>query len=235
IPSEGEPIQARLLVAADGVHSTVANRLRLHISGSMRKIALVAHMRGITELTDYVEMHVAGRRYVGLAPLEPRLQGDLCNVAMVVDERRDGRQVAGRPQQFLLESFDSFPGLRGRLRRVCVIRRTLAISRLTVQARSLSSAGLLLVGDAAGYYDPFTGEGIYRALRGAQILGDIAGDALACGDVGATSLARYDRWYRANLQGKRLIERIIQSAVQVPPLMNHVASAMARHRRMADT
>src|SRR5262249_29743401 len=118
--ADGDPIRTRLLVAADGVHSTVARRLGLHVPGRMRKIALVAHMRGIADLTDYVEMHVAGRRYVGLAPLEPASEGDLCNVALVVDEARDGRRLARRPQDFLLETLATFPGLGGRLERVTV-------------------------------------------------------------------------------------------------------------------
>src|SRR5262249_21833882 len=134
-----------------------------------------------------------------------------------------------------LEALATFPGLRGRLKELTVVRRTLAISRLAVQARRLSDAGLLLVGDAAGYYDPFTGEGIYRALHSAQLVRDIASDALKRGDLSPASLARYDRRYRAKLRGKWLVERIIQSAVQSPPLMDHIASAMTRRRGIADT
>ena len=106
---DGEPVSARLLLAADGVHSTVARRLGLHETSRMRKVALVAHMRGIDGMGEYGEMHVAGRRYVGIAPLELPEVGDLCNVAMVVDEARDGRNLAGRPERFLLEALETFP------------------------------------------------------------------------------------------------------------------------------
>ncbi|HZC78165.1 MAG TPA: FAD-dependent oxidoreductase, partial [Ktedonobacterales bacterium] len=162
-----EPIRARLLVAADGVHSVVARRLGLALPAALHKVALVAHMRGIGGLGDYGEMHVANRRYVGLAPLVPRGRGDLCNVALVVDEARDGRKIAGRAEAFLLESLATFPGLRGRLADATIVRKTLATSGLCTRVRRLSGARLLLVGDAAGYYDPFTGEGIFRALRSA--------------------------------------------------------------------
>src|SRR5262249_25805468 len=158
-----DPIRARLIVAADGVHSTVAQRLGLHKTGRTRKVALVAHLCGIEGMGEYGEMHVAGRRYVGLARLQR--DGDLSTVALVVDERRDGRKLAGKPQQFFLETLATFPALKGRLGRVVVARRTLSVGRLHVSARRLADAGLLLVGDAAGYYDPFTGEGIYGALR----------------------------------------------------------------------
>jgi flavin-dependent dehydrogenase len=230
-----EPIEARLLVAADGVHSTIARRLGLQRTSRMRKIALVAHMRGISGLTSYGEMHVAGRRYVGIAPLEPCDRGDLCNVAMVIDEKRDGPHLAGKPDEFLLAALRTFPALRDRLGYLTVERRTLTISRLRMHARRLSDAHLLLAGDATGYYDPFTGEGIYRALYGARLLAAIALPALNLGDLTAARLAAYDRQYHSAFRGKRLIEWIIQTAVQAPPLMEHIARTLGRRKAMADT
>jgi len=228
-------IRARLLVAADGLHSTVARRLGLHSTGPLRKIALVAHMRGITGLGEYGEIHVAHRRYVGVAPLEPVAVGDLCNVAMVVDERHEGRALAGHAQEYLIAALETFPRLRGRSANLTVERRTLAVSRLHVRAKRLSGAGLLLVGDSAGYYDPFTGEGIYHGLRSAQLATDVGLAALAEGNLGAARLAQYDAASRAEFRGKRAIETIIQSAVQVPSLMSHIAGRMNAHQGMADT
>jgi flavin-dependent dehydrogenase len=230
-----EPIEARLLVAADGLHSTVARRLGLHVDSRMRKIALVAHLRGIAGVGAYGEMHVAGRRYVGVAPLEAPERGDLCNVAMVVDEQRDGRSLAGKPEAFLLDALQTFPALRERLGALVVERHTLAISRLSVRARRLSDAHLLLVGDATGYYDPFTGEGIYRALYGAGLAAEVALPALAANDLTAARLASYDRAHQQAFRGKRLIEQIIQTAVQYPPLMDHIARTLGRRKAMADT
>jgi len=233
--SDDAPLRARLVIAADGLHSTIARRLGLHVPSRMRKIALVAHVRGITGLGDYGEMHVANRRYVGLAPMEPSSDGDLCNVAMVVDEKRDGRKLAGHPQAFLLEALETFPMIKGRLKNITFDRRTLTISRLSVHAKRLSDEGLLLVGDAAGYYDPFTGEGIYRALRGAEMATSVALPALAAGDLSARRLTAYDRLHRAEFRGKRMIEMIIQSSVQVPPLMDHIALRLGNNKAMADT
>ncbi len=231
----GEPLEARLLVGADGLHSTVARRLGLHAEGRMRKIGLVAHMRGITGLTEYGEMHVAGKRYVGVAPMEPGGRDALCNVAMVVDEARDGAQLAGKLEEFLLAALRSFPRLSERLADLHLEGRILTISRLSVHAHRLSDAHLLLVGDATGYYDPFTGEGIYRALRGAELLAEVALSALARDDLSAAMMSAYDRRYREAFRGKRLVEQIIQLAVQTPPLMNHIAGVLRNRKAMADT
>ena len=229
----GAPVRARILIAADGIHSTVARRLGLFKRGRLRKVALVAHLRGVAGMDGYGEMHVAGRRYVGLALLEAG--GDLCNAAMVVDAVRDDHRLAGRAEAFLLETLETFPGLRGRLAEARVVRRTLTASGLHTRARRLSGDGLLLIGDAAGYYDPFTGEGIYRGLRSAQLAADVAADALAAGDAGAARLARYDTLYRRAFRGTVQVERLIQAAVQTPWLMNHAGGRLARRTGMADT
>jgi flavin-dependent dehydrogenase len=224
-----------LLVAADGVHSTVTRRLGLQTFGTLRKIGLVAHMRGIAGLSAYGEMHVANRRYVGVAPMESGAEDALCNVAMVVDERRDGRNLAGKPETFLLDALSTFPGLRDRLGAQRVERHTLTMSRLNVITRRLSGERLLLVGDATGYYDPFTGEGIYAALHGAELLASVALPALAQGDLSAEALSVYDKRYRAEFRGKRLVEGIFQLAVQTPLLLNHIARVLERRKFMADT
>ena len=231
----GDELRARLLIAADGVHSTVARRLGLHETGRLRKVALVAHIRGINGLDDYGEMHVANRRYVGLAPLEPPEVGTLCNVAMVVDEARERVKLAGRPQLFLLEALHTFPRLDGRLDAMEVVRKTIAISRIHVKARRIVDDGLLLVGDAAGYFDPFTGEGIYGALASAKLAAGIADRALAAGSVDKAALAEYQRGHAALFRGKGVVEGIIQAAVFAPALMNQIARRMGRNKAMADT
>lgn len=251
-----EPVWARLLVGADGVHSTVARRLGLQVPGRLRKIALVAHVAGIAGLSEYGEMHVAGRRYVGLAPLDPpdppgsdRLPSPpqwsgiggedptrRCNVAMVVDEHRDAPRLAGRPEAFLLDALQTFPMLHGRLERASVVRHTLTASRLSTHARRLAGDGFLLVGDASGYFDPFTGEGIYRALRSAELAAAVARGALtASGTPGAHTLDRYAHVCRRELRGKRTVEAIIQAGVAFPPLLDHLAAVFARKPDMPHT
>lgn len=229
------PVRARLLVAADGVHSTVARRLGLHIPGRMRKIALVAHLRGVGGLDAYGEMHAAGRRYVGVARVESATVGDLSTVAMVVDEARDSRNLAGRTEAFFWETLATFPALRDRIGTATLDDSVRTTSRLTVTARRLSDDGLLLVGDATGYYDPFTGEGIYRGLRGAALAAGVADEALRRGDLSAARLAHYGRLHTHTFRGKRLVEMGIQLGVQSPALMDHAAARLARHKSAADT
>lgn len=228
-------LRARLLVAADGIHSMIARRLDLQRSSTrQRKIALVTHMRGIHDLGVYGEMHVGRGRYVGLAPLEPPEIGDLCNVAIVVDEAEAPR-LAGRTEDFFDEGLRGFPALAPRLDGAQRVKPLLAISRLATSAPKISTDGVMLVGDATGFYDPFTGEGIYRALRGAELLAGVASAALAEGDSSAPRLSAYDRLHRHEFAGKRLVEHIVQELIARPRLFEHVAIRFARRKRLADT
>jgi flavin-dependent dehydrogenase len=228
-------IAARLLIGADGVHSLVARRLGLRRDARTRKVAIVAHIRGIEALSEYGEMHIANHRYVGVAPLEPGGDGALCNVALVVDERREGKALAGRPQEHLLDALATFPCLRDRVSSLCVARPALTTSRMCVRVRRRSIDGAVLVGDAAGYYDPFTGEGIYRALRSAELAAGVICRALAEDDPSVKRLSEYDRMYAAEFRGKLAVEMAIQAAVQTPLLMGHVAARLEKHKRLADT
>ncbi|MGH2484408.1 MAG: NAD(P)/FAD-dependent oxidoreductase, partial [Ktedonobacterales bacterium] len=234
-PSVGDQISARTLIGADGVHSLVARRLGLRLEARTRKIAIVAHLRGIEGLSDYGEMHIANRRYVGIAPLEPAAATAKCNVAMVVDERREGRALAGKPREYLLDALRTFPRLRDRVGTLTVVRPALTASRLSSRVRRRSAEAALLVGDAAGYYDPFTGEGIYHALRSAQIASAVIVEALAAGDVSMGALSRYDRAHAVAFRGKRAVEIGIQAAVQSPVLMAHIAARLEKRKSLADT
>ena len=111
----------------------------------------------------------------------------------------------------------------------------LAIGPLAYEARRYSAGGALLLGDAARFYDPFTGEGIYRALVGAELASAVVDEALAAGDVSARALARFDRRCRAAFNGKYLVERIVQAIVSRPRLLDHVARRLARTPALADT
>jgi flavin-dependent dehydrogenase len=79
---------------------------------------------------------------------------------------------------------------------------------------------VLLVGDAAGFYDPFTGEGIFAALRGAELAADTVVRALRAGDVSAAALGAYERARRAAFADKDRLTRGLQLLI--------------RHRRLAN-
>src|SRR5262249_52385941 len=147
------------------------------------------------------EMHVGRGGYCGVAPL-----GDgIANVAMVLRPELTHR-IKGRPQAFLWEFMRTLPHLAPRLSRACVVRPGLATGPLSFRATALSVDGALLVGDAGGFFDPFTGQGVHRALVSAAIAAHVAGGALRDGDLSCARLQEYDRRRRARFRANHAVE-----------------------------
>jgi flavin-dependent dehydrogenase len=112
----------------------------------------------------------------------------------------------------------------------------LATGPFASHARRAWAPGAALVGDAADFFDPFTGEGIYAALRGGEmlapyVLGALGADRARDMDE---ALRRYDRARRIEFRGKWIVERLIGAAVGFAPAINHFARTLEARKDMAD-
>jgi flavin-dependent dehydrogenase len=94
----------------------------------------------------------------------------------------------------------------------------------------------MLTGDAADFFDPFTGEGIYSALRGGELLAEFAQAAVGASSLGAhvKALRAYEGERKAVFGGKWRVEQLIGLAVGWAPLLNHAARVLSRDRDLAD-
>jgi flavin-dependent dehydrogenase len=94
--------------------------------------------------------------------------------------------------------------------------------------RAVIAPGAALVGDAAGYYDPFTGQGIYQGLAAALILAEEAAAALGTGQGQLIYLHYYARRRAQLLRGARIVQRLIESVIARPALANHAIAKLDR-------
>jgi flavin-dependent dehydrogenase len=223
---------ARVVVGADGLRSVVARRLGLaHQARTPRRMALVAHYRDVDAVGDYGEMHVERDGYVGIAPVD---QG-LVNVAVVVPIAR-AREISGDPAAFADAWLATRPHLTPRFAHATRVSAVRVTGPFASHARRASAHGAALVGDAADFFDPFTGEGIYAALRGGELLAAAIVNALdtPTDDAAARALAEYDTRRRIEFGGKWKVERLVGLAVGAPWLMNHAARTLSRRKDLAD-
>jgi geranylgeranyl reductase family protein len=219
-------IRARIVIAADGRRSAVARRLGLLREAAWpRRFAVRGHWQGVAGLGAFGEMHVGGGGYCGVAPLGPAL----ANVAFVLDQsamRAAGSDLPG----FYRATLRRWPQLWERLESATLREPPRAIGPLALEASRVWAPGVLLVGDAAGFFDPFTGEGIGIALRTAMLAADVAHDALARG----TPLGVYAARHRALAREKFRFNRWLQWIVRRPAVANVAARALSTRPALAD-
>jgi len=225
---------ARIVVGADGLRSVVARRLGLVRSSPPRRVAFAAHVTDVAGIDGVGELHVSGRGYVGLGPVG----GGVTTVALVLPlatvrkERRDLRSG------FFTE-LEKFPGLAGRFDPRRLARDVLVTGPFAQWSRTAAApgGGALLVGDAADFFDPFTGQGIYSAMRGAELAAACIIPALARGvgePIPPAALRPYLLARRRAFFGKWLLERLIGIGVGWPALTNRVVRRLAGRPDLAD-
>jgi flavin-dependent dehydrogenase len=157
-------------------------------------------------LQPFGEMHVRRGRYIGVAPVP----GGIANVCLVVPEPRNMHD----PAALLQDAVARDPALRDRFAHAAMIERPVVIGPLAVDARDAGMDGLLLAGDAAGFIDPMTGDGLRFAVRG----GELAAQAVLAALRGrfATPHAALRAGRRREFAGKWRFNRALRRLVGAP-------------------
>ncbi|UCD25041.1 MAG: hypothetical protein JSW51_03725, partial [Gemmatimonadota bacterium] len=190
------------------------------------RVALVAHAHGVTGMGTVGEMHVTGSGYVGLAPVG----NGLTNVSVVADQRT----VRGRPIDWFRQVISRIPEVQSRLARAEFTGPLRGAGPFARRSTRATADRAVLVGDAADFYDPFTGEGVYAALRGAELLASTVSSRLESDRLDATNLTAYDRARHHEFRGKWILERIIAWTVGHPFALDHAAKRLASKPHLAD-
>ena len=166
---------ARLIVGADGLHSRVRRWAGLHRpSRGQQRWGLRQHF-AIEPWSDKVEVTYSHGREAYVWPVSEHEIG--VSVLYTVRERTPERGE-GQKGHTMLELLGEFPELLSRLRGHRATTRARGSGPLRQRVHGLEAPGVVLLGDASGYVDACTGEGISLALAQAVALGRLALPAL---------------------------------------------------------
>ncbi len=220
-------LTASWLLACDGLHSAVRRGLGLDprpAAASRRRFGQRRHL-ATAPWSDYVEVHWSPLAEAYVTPVAP----DLVGVA-----------VLGRPGASYAELLAQVPSLRERLDGLDEVDGSDRPWATAVQGagplrqpvRQRVAGRVLLVGDAAGYVDALTGEGIRTGLACALA----AVDAVAAANPTAyeRDWRRLTRSYRVLTNGLLLASRpqlvrrhIVGAAARLPPVFARAVESLA--------
>jgi menaquinone-9 beta-reductase len=190
-----ETFIARVVVGADGRNSTVARLRNLLPRPERERVALQARILLPQNFGNRIVLQFLPEGYSGQAPVNDR-ELNLCLVGTppTISSLRTWAE-----QEFHLPADQAW--------------RT--ITPLTRAPISAAHENLLFIGDAARVVEPFTGEGIYYALRS----GELAANAIVRiihGEDRQTALREFLRAHRAMYRGRLWVNRLARSAVLSP-------------------
>lgn len=220
---------SRLVVDAGGRNSVSIRRFNLKKKGTREsKIALAAHWDGEAFPRRHCYMHISRPGYTGMAPVG----NGRVNVVLVVDARElQGRELNACYKDIVLRNGQR----RSLLQNAVVGERVRSVDSLAFDVKPLQCGGLVLVGDATGFIDPFTGEGIYLSLRSSKIASGVIDTALRGNDVSRKTLAEYDRIREDEFRKKFLLSRILQRLIYNQPLCGVTMRTLSQTPHLAKT
>ena len=220
-------IKAKLVIDAGGRNSISLRRLNLkRDSSGGGKIALAAHWEGVTVDGQYCYMHISHPGYTGIAPVGQ----NRANVVLVVDKNC----LAGAN----VESFFRRTVLGNQLRKKILgdgapTEKVRVTDSLAYSVEKLKCGGLLLVGDATGFVDPFTGEGIYLSLRSSQLAARVIESAFDSSDFSKRKLKTYDQMRIKEFREKIILSKALQRLIYSPSLCSRVVETLAKQKELS--
>jgi len=222
-------IKARVVVGADGSGSIVA--------GSAGVLGRRTHLRKIGLTYQQADPAAAPAGY----PMEGRFvfgRGWYAGIAPVPDARVNVGMVlpigwiSPPPSIIAKRLVGRFPGPPDEWMSAPITDDYRAAGTLEHRPDRVSGDGFLLVGDAAGFIDPLSGEGLHRALASSEMAADAIRSGLA-GDRRA--MEDYDRHLRSRFLTKDVVSWVLQLFIAQPGLLDYALRRLSRRARERKT
>ena len=233
-PDGEAQIEAAIVVGADGIRSTVAR-----LAGVVRapplgnRIGLTWHVADPRpDLPRDARMIVLDGAYCGLAPVP----GGRVNIGIVLASRTWRAELAAAGAaavtRRVLAAVPKAPDDPTDWTAAEACDPIAGAAPVGHRVARRAGPSWLLAGDAAGFIDPFTGEGLHRAIVSAELASDAISRAL---DGDRAALAAYDRAMGRRFATKDLVTRVVQAFLARTPVFEYAARRLASRPAVRET
>ncbi len=233
---EAQAIRAKVVVGADGTHSLLAREMGVvRPIPRLQRIALVAHFKSESS-GGGVTMYLPADQSDACCGVGSRCGPEGTRNVNIVVPQSEAPLMAGRRQAYFEDRLRrSFPAVWDEVQTSAQVGPLRSIGCFGHHTAHASGEGAVLVGDAATFIHPFTGEGVYFALRGAQLAADAISAALERGDVSRDGLRAYERARHQELLPRYRLCDFVQRVVHSPAGLGWAAERLRRSAPLTET
>jgi geranylgeranyl reductase family protein len=226
-----QTIAAKIVVGADGYNSIVSRKLGFYEHDPKHWIvATRAYYHGVKDVTDAIEIHFVKDIQPGYFWIFP-LEDGLVNVGIgMLHSELKRRKISLRKAHIAATKSDFF---QERFRNA-ELANGISGWNLPVgsKRRKVHGDGFVLLGDAAGLIDPFSGEGIGNGMCSGKIAAEVLAEVCANNEYGAKSLQMYESRLWQRLGDELKTSYILQQIGRFHPLLNLVVDRAAKHEEV---
>ena len=223
-----ESIYAPLILGCDGPYSIIARKLKLYKMDMMNtSVAIRCYYSGVKGLTDQIELHFLKEVKPGYLWLFPAGKG-IANIGIglsKVDAKKEERTLSQ-----LLDTVTKSKYFKERFEDAVQLEKPVGWNLpLGTKHRINHGDGFLLLGDAAGLVDPFTGEGIGNAMVSAKYAIQVAKKSKENNDFSKNFLSEYDKLLWNELGKELRTSTKLQNLARYSFLLNFVINRASRN------
>jgi len=228
--ADGETVQrftAPIVIDASGRNGVFSNQIAQQTSrlGGSRLFGCKVHLRAVEGMRELGELFFFHDGYGGMSDVE----NGRTNLCFITTEATL-REAKGDREKLLDLTMRTNPAARRRLRNAVIDGEWLGTGPITY-GRRRPIPGVISIGDAGAFIDPFTGSGILLALASGELAAETISQAFSAGisDVEVIE-KRYDRLHRAKFGLRFRACALLRAAAFNSTARNALVTAMTRWR-----
>ncbi|MGE0128458.1 MAG: NAD(P)/FAD-dependent oxidoreductase [Blastocatellales bacterium] len=196
--------------------------------GGSRLFGCKVHLRAVEGMRGIGELFFFHDGYGGMSSVE----NDRANLCFITTEATL-REAKGDREKLLDLTMRSNPAALSRLRNIVIDGEWLGTGPITY-GRWRPAPGVISIGDAGAFIDPFTGSGILLALNSGELAAEVIGQSLADGVSDVEVIAKkYGQLHRARFRWRFRACALLRAAAFNPTMRNALVSALTHYQSLA--